>query len=190
LAASFIPRNKGKSQEIKGSVHKFPASASLKTGSSTGFNVQVSRLTDERRNNLKLFLNLTFKGKTCITRLKYERQTRDRAEKMGFIKPKRGPRTNNRIYSDFEIEQIRQISRLIHNEGFTLPCIQRLLQLAPCWNIFDCVVKEKCPAYEFAPAPCYETRKKRETLCSGACEQCAVYINRSSKKEKILEGPR
>ena len=110
-------------------------------------------------------------------------------EKMGFIKPMRSPRTNNRIYLDFEIEQIRQISRLIHNEGFTLPCIQRLLQLAPCWNIFDCVVKEKCPAYEFAPAPCYETRENKETLCSGACEQCAVYINRSSKKEKVLEGP-
>ena len=76
-------------------------------------------------------------------------------EKMGFIKPRRNPRTNNRIYLDFEIEQIRQISRLIHNEGFTLPCIQRLLQLAPCWNVFDCVVKDKCPAYEFAPAPCY-----------------------------------
>ncbi len=111
-------------------------------------------------------------------------------EKMGMLKPKREPRTNNRIYSDFEIEQIRQISHLIHNEGFTLPCIQRLLQLAPCWSIFDCEVKEKCPAYENAPMPCYKTRKKRETLCSGACEQCAVYINRSSKKQKVLEGPR
>ena len=110
-------------------------------------------------------------------------------EKMGFIKPRRNPRTNNRIYSDFEIEQIRQISHLIHNEGFTVPCIQRLLQLAPCWSIFDCEIKEKCPAYENAPMPCYKTRKERETLCSGACEQCAVYINRSSKKEKVLEGP-
>ena len=111
-------------------------------------------------------------------------------EKMGFIKPRRDPRTNNRIYSDFEIEQIRQISHLIHNEGFTLPCIKLLLQLAPCWNIFDCEVKEKCPAYEYTPTPCYETREKKETLCIGACEQCAVFINRSSKKRKVLEGPR
>ena len=108
---------------------------------------------------------------------------------MGLIKPIRDPRTNNRIYSDFEVEQIQQISRLIHNEGLTLPCIQRLLQLAPCWSIFDCEVKEKCPAYEYAPDPCYKTREKRETLCSGACEQCAIYINRHSKKGKVLEGP-
>ena len=110
-------------------------------------------------------------------------------EKMGFIKPRRSPRTNNRIYSDFEIKQIQQISHLIHNKGFTLPCIQRLLQLAPCWSVFDCEVKKKCPAYENAPMPCYKTREKRETLCSGACEQCAVFINRPLNKEKVLEGP-
>ena len=110
-------------------------------------------------------------------------------EKIGLIKPRRDPRTNNRIYSDFEIEQIRQISHLIHNEGFTLPCIQRLLQLAPCWSIFDCEVKEKCPAYEYAPNPCYKTREKKETLCSGTCEQCAVFVNRSLKKEKVLKAP-
>ena len=111
-------------------------------------------------------------------------------EKIGLIKPRREARTNNRIYSDFEIEQIRQISYLIHNEGFTLPCIRRLLQISPCWNIFNCDVKEKCPAYQYAPTPCYETRKKNETLCSGACEQCAVYINSASKKDRVLKGPR
>lgn len=63
-----------------------------------------------------------------------------------------------------------------------MPCIQRLLQLAPCWSIFDCEVKEKCFAYEYAPDPCYKTREKRDPLCSGACEQCAIYIKRHSKK--------
>ena len=110
-------------------------------------------------------------------------------EKMGLIKPRRNLKTNNRIYSVFEIEQIQQISRLIHSEGFTLPCIRRLLQLAPCWNIFDCEVKERCPAYLYSKKPCYEVRKIRGTLCGGGCDQCSIYINRSSKKQKILEGP-
>jgi DNA-binding transcriptional MerR regulator len=110
-------------------------------------------------------------------------------EKMGLIKPRRNLKTNNRIYSNFEIGQIRQISRLIHNEGFTLPCIRRLLQLAPCWNIFDCEVKERCPAYEYSNKPCYEVRKIRGTLCGGVCQHCSIYINRSSKKQKVLEGP-
>ena len=110
-------------------------------------------------------------------------------EKKGLIKPKRNYRTNNRIYSDFDIAQIQRITHLIHHEGFTLPCIRRLLQLAPCWNIFDCEVKKKCPAYKNATSPCYETREKDGTLCSGDCEQCAVYLNRTSKMEKVLVGP-
>jgi len=110
-------------------------------------------------------------------------------EKMGLIKPRRYPRTNNRIYSDFEIEQIQHISHLIHNEGFTLPCLQRIFQLAPCWNVFNCEVKEKCPAYEYPIRPCYETRKKNGTLCTDSCERCAIYINRHWKRKKILKNP-
>jgi hypothetical protein len=110
-------------------------------------------------------------------------------EKMGLIKPRREPRTNNRIYSEFDIEQIKHVSHLIHKEGFTLACLQRILQVAPCWNIFDCKAKEKCPAYQFAQRPCYETRKVKPTLCTGPCEQCAVYINRSRKKGKVIRGP-
>ena len=108
---------------------------------------------------------------------------------MGLIKPKREPNTNNRVYSDFEIEQIRHITRLIHEEGFTLQCLQHLLRLAPCWNIFDCTVKKDCPAYGNAPVPCYETRRTQGTLCSGSCEQCAVYINRTGQIKKVLDRP-
>lgn len=109
-------------------------------------------------------------------------------EKIGLIKPDREPRTANRIFSNFDIEQIHYISYLIHTEGFTLPCIRRILQLAPCWNIFECSVKEACPAYQYSPTPCYEIRKVKETLCIGSCEKCGVYINRFVKKEKVLKG--
>jgi hypothetical protein len=110
-------------------------------------------------------------------------------EKIGLIKPTREARTNNRVYSDFEIAQIQHITRLIHNEGFTLPCIKRILELAPCWNIFDCKVKEICPAYQHAPNPCYETRNHWGTLCSGSCDECVIFINRSLSGSKILNGP-
>jgi hypothetical protein len=110
-------------------------------------------------------------------------------EKIGLIKPKRDVRTNNRVYSEFEIAQIQHITNLIHKEGFTLPCIKRILEMAPCWNIFDCEVKESCPAYQHAPNPCYETRNQWETLCSGSCDQCVIFINRSTSMSKILRGP-
>jgi MerR family transcriptional regulator, repressor of the yfmOP operon len=110
-------------------------------------------------------------------------------EKMGLIKPGREPSTNNRIYTNFDIAQIKHITHLIHHEGFTLPCLQRIFQLAPCWNIFACKEKDRCPAYQFAQTPCYETRKVKGTLCGGACEQCAVYINRLEKRKKVMNGP-
>ena len=110
-------------------------------------------------------------------------------EKMGLVKPRREPRTNNRIYSDFDIAQIRQISHLIHNEGFTLPCLRRLVQLAPCWNVFDCDAKKECSAYSAPYKPCYETRKTVETRCDDSCDHCVIYVNRSKNNAKVLESP-
>jgi len=110
-------------------------------------------------------------------------------EKMGLIRPRREPRTNNRIYSDFEIAQVKHITRLIHREGFTLPCLRRIVQLAPCWNIFHCEVKDRCAAYKYPSIPCYKIRKDKGSLCTGSCEQCAVFINSTSKREKVLERP-
>ena len=69
-------------------------------------------------------------------------------EKEGFINPDREPKTNNRRYSDFEVSQIQRINQLIHERGFTLACLRNLLQLAPCWKIFDCGDKENCSAYK------------------------------------------
>lgn len=110
-------------------------------------------------------------------------------EQLGMFKPNRHPRTNNRIYSEFEVEQIRRITRLIHNEGLTLACIRRITQLAPCWKIFDCEVKEQCPAFAHANQPCYEVRLSKNTKCSGECDHCVVFINRPDaqkpKKKKF-----
>ena len=69
-------------------------------------------------------------------------------EKEGFIKPMRDAKTNNRLYSEFDIAQIRRINILIHNRGFTLACLRNLLLLAPCWNVFGCLEKELCAAFE------------------------------------------
>jgi hypothetical protein len=108
-------------------------------------------------------------------------------EKEGLVKPIRENSTNNRLYSDFEIAQIQRINSLIHDRGFTVACLKNLLVLAPCWNIFDCQVKEQCSAYHLPWRPCYEVREYRETSCNGPCERCAVWLNRHVPKEQILE---
>jgi hypothetical protein len=108
-------------------------------------------------------------------------------EKEGFFKPLREKNTNNRLYSPFDIAQIGQITKLIHERGFTLSCLKNFMVHAPCWNIFDCEEKEACPAFQPPWQPCYEVRKDPETLGKRSCSQCPIFLNRHFRKEKILE---
>ncbi len=108
-------------------------------------------------------------------------------EQEGFIKPQRQPATNNRLYTDFDIAQIKRISYLIHQRGFTLACLRNLLVLAPCWNIFACPDPESCAAYHEPHRCCWQVRRRQETLCLGPCARCAIYLNRKTKKRPIFE---
>lgn len=108
-------------------------------------------------------------------------------EKEGLIKPQREPRTNNRLYSDFDVSQIQRITFLIHERGFTISCLRNLLALAPCWNIFACSNREDCAAYQNPHCPCWEVRGDSETLCPGPCAHCAVFLNRDYQKQRVME---
>ncbi|MBI5523835.1 MAG: MerR family transcriptional regulator [Desulfarculus sp.] len=108
-------------------------------------------------------------------------------EKEGFILPRREPKTNNRLYSDFDVAQIQRINQLIHEHGFTLACLRNLLLLAPCWNIFACADKERCAAFREPHRRCYDIREQAETLCGGPCGCCAVYLNRQQERLQVLE---
>lgn len=105
-------------------------------------------------------------------------------EKEGFIKPVREPRTNNRRYTEADINQILHIKRLIHKHGFTLACLKYFITVASCWTIFDCSKKESCPIYREPHKPCYEV--VRETHCHipmKDCSRCPIYLNRKAIKK-------
>jgi hypothetical protein len=108
-------------------------------------------------------------------------------EKEGFINPLREERTQNRLFSDFEVAQIKRIAYLIHNKGFTLACLRSLLVLAPCWNIFGCKRRWDCAAHRNPHRVCWEIRNNIEVLCDGPCARCAIYLNRNYQKEQVLE---
>ncbi|MFH0810349.1 MAG: MerR family transcriptional regulator [Pseudomonadota bacterium] len=112
-------------------------------------------------------------------------------EKEGFIKPKRLPGNNNRLYSDFEVEQIKRITYLIHSKGFTLACLKQLLVMAHCWDIFDCPNSASCAAYANPYGLCWKVRRQAGTRCEGECKRCAIFLLTSHKKrrkEKVLIG--
>ena len=104
-------------------------------------------------------------------------------EKEGFIAPIRDPKTNNRHYTDLDINQIKQITNLIHQHGFTISCLKTLLKSAPCWIIFDCKKTGECAAFKNPHTPCYVTMKNAP---DSRCKTCPVYRNRNQKPIKIL----
>ena len=108
-------------------------------------------------------------------------------EKGGLIKPKREPRTNNRRYSEYDINQILRVKELIHEHGFTVACLRYFLSSAPCWIVFNCAEKESCASYGNPRIPCYEVAKKAADHHGlKDCNRCPVYLNRDEKKMPLL----
>lgn len=110
-------------------------------------------------------------------------------EKEGFVKPYRESRTNNRIYTDADITQIRRIKHLIHKHGFTLSCMKYFIASAPCWNIFNCAEKEACPAYNSPHSPCYKVMQAIDASHLKKCQTCSVYLNRKVKSFALFDKP-
>ncbi len=107
-------------------------------------------------------------------------------EKSGLIAPEREPRTNNRLFSDLDVERILRIKALIHEHGFTLACLRFFLSSAPCWIVFGCAHKQNCPAYGDPHVACYETLRKHMHQSPVKCHKCPIYLNRTAEIFSLL----
>lgn len=109
-------------------------------------------------------------------------------EKEGFIHPKREARTNNRLFSDYDIELIQRLTYLIHKKGFTIASLKYLMKMAPCWKIFNCMNTKDCPVYRRAAAPpCWQIIQQEQGSCKIACEDCPIYRNADIEDIKLFE---
>ncbi len=111
-------------------------------------------------------------------------------EKEGLIKPARHPNTNDRLFSQFDVKQIRRIKSLIHERGFTIPALRQLLIMAPGWNVFQCREKENCKAFKSPHEPCWEVRRVgNKGHYQKFCTVCPIYLARKTGKIRLLEKP-
>jgi hypothetical protein len=108
-------------------------------------------------------------------------------ERLGFIKPQRQAKTNNRLYTDADIERIRHLQELIHKHGFTLKCLQYFIASAPCWTIFRCDQRGSCPAFGAATRACYELKAEGDAVLPTACANCPIHMNRHTKLPAVLK---
>ncbi len=115
-------------------------------------------------------------------------------EEEGLIKPAR--QGNKRYFSENDIDWIKCLRHLIHDEGISIPGIKKLLELSPCWEIKNCPkeVRENCSAYVDRTVPCWERASSACARGIDQCENCEVYISamkeaRGKAREKEAERP-
>ncbi len=76
-------------------------------------------------------------------------------EEAGLVAPARGGRNRQRLYSPQDLRWLRCIHEMVHDEGYTLRSIRRLLDFAPCWEVRRCrpQVSERCAGNLRIPPP-------------------------------------
>lgn len=86
-------------------------------------------------------------------------------EEAGFICPRR--RKGRRYYSEGDIEWLRCLRHLIHQDKISIEGLRRLLELQPCWEIRGCDEEKRRRCYE-----------RRTGFARGArkCECCGSYL--------------
>jgi MerR family transcriptional regulator/heat shock protein HspR len=106
-------------------------------------------------------------------------------ERMGLIRPRREPRTRDRLYGPKEVAQLRLIKGLIREHRLTLENIRLLLAYAPCWELTDCDARDRCPVLKNPTTPCY---RQPVHVCgqSGECAQCPIYQSKDHPRRAIV----
>jgi MerR family transcriptional regulator/heat shock protein HspR len=112
-------------------------------------------------------------------------------EREGLIIPFR-KKSNQRLYSQQDIERVRCIQKTINEDKINIEGIRRILALLPCWSIINCSEndRENCEYYSSHKQPCWMINHKDNVCKDGNCRDCGVYQSFgscSSIKEKLKE---
>jgi len=112
-------------------------------------------------------------------------------EKEGLIIPFKKS-SNQRLYSDRDLERIACIRRTINSDKITIEGIRRMLSLIPCWAIINCDKKERvnCEVYNSHEKPCWMMNHELNCCKGKECIDCEVYqsfSNCQSIKNKLKE---
>ena len=112
-------------------------------------------------------------------------------EREGLIIPFKKV-SNQRLYSDRDLERISCIRKTINEDKINIEGIRRLLSLIPCWDIIKCNSEDRvnCEYYNSYTKPCWMLNHKTNTCKDRDCRECEVYKSFgscSSIKNKLKE---
>lgn len=98
-------------------------------------------------------------------------------ERSGLIIIKRNA-SGRRVFSEWDIERLRCIRRMIVHEKMNIEGIRRVLSMIPCWLMFEeckASIYQTCPAYTTSSGPCWSLENRPALCAEKDCYQCPVY---------------
>ncbi len=108
-------------------------------------------------------------------------------EKEGLIIPHKKA-SNQRLYSQSDLERIRCIRSAISEDKISINGIKTIYSMIPCWEVVGCSKddKNKCDAFAGHSKPCW-SYKNPDTVCEEkVCRDCEVY-NKYSECGKVKD---
>ncbi len=125
----------------------------------------------------------TYSITIAATKLGISKNTLREYEKKGLIKSFRDPVNGRRIFFNRDLKCVRNIRKLIHQEGLNIASIQRLLAVIPCWMVENCpnIKKERCPASTDKSRTCWIVGQKSSPEEINNCWACKVYLDAQKK---------
>jgi MerR family transcriptional regulator/heat shock protein HspR len=93
-------------------------------------------------------------------------------EEAELLAPARTGGNQQRLYSEQDLQWLRCIRDMLHEEGLTVTAIRRLLDLIPCWEIRHCVadVAETCRPHLRIPEMAGEKSEAAAPVAAEAAE--------------------
>ncbi|NLF82947.1 MAG: MerR family transcriptional regulator [Candidatus Gastranaerophilales bacterium] len=94
-------------------------------------------------------------------------------EEEGLIKPCR--QGGKRFFSQNDLEWIRCLRSLIHDDNISIEGVKRLLEVMPCWQLKNCSEEKRkhCSAGKRMNKKCWEFTRK---TCEKSCRNCEKFL--------------
>ena len=85
--------------------------------------------------------------------------------------------SSRHLFSQVDILRLKNIQKLLDENGLNIAGIKALMALIPCWAIRKCSPEERetCPAYITDSFPCWDASHKGIPCKNFNCKECDVY---------------
>ncbi|MCE5216792.1 MerR family transcriptional regulator [bacterium] len=110
-------------------------------------------------------------------------------EERGLVAPAR--KRGQRQYSRNDVVWLNCLRQLLHEDGYSLNAIPKLLEFVPCWELRGCPreVYQSCTAARERRLECWEVLERVCRNGRGVCSECPIAASvREEAPEQVGSG--